>query len=197
MSEITELLERSANDRDALEKLYQRIQTELVSMARRRRRQEGNDPQMETQDLVQESVLRLLKLLPTGAKNRVHLYRLFWTTMKRVLIDHARSANSQKHGEGVPHFELREEDWITEQEAQQILGVGEILEEIDAAFPIQARIYREHYFGGLKPREIVAILEHEQGFQGLEIKTVKKAVAFVDALARDRIQSPRAGETRS
>lgn len=137
--------------RDALFKL---LYNELRQVSAALLRAERNNS-LSTGDLVNEAVLRLIKLEQIEWTDKSHFLALSARAMRRILIDHARKKNSDKrhhhkvtlvtHVEGVSQrfdMDLLEKSLIR-------LGV------ID---PEKAEIVELRYFGGMSLQEIAEVV---------------------------------------
>jgi RNA polymerase sigma factor (TIGR02999 family) len=193
MSEITRLLREAEKDKVALEELYRRINNELVALARGKRRRDRYDPLMETMDLVNQAFLRLSAVIPAGVRDRAHLFRLFAQAMERALCDQARYRLAVKRGGARGSFELREDDWMTDEQAHQVLLAQEVLDEIEARWPLDARIFRESFFCGKSVQTILCDLALDPETAGFDEARVKAALKFVSALVQHHLQDR--GET--
>lgn len=149
-SEVTRLLLAwSDGDAIARDRLMVLLQDELRRMAHGRLAQERNDITLETLDLVQEMVMRLLKRDTVAWQSSAQFRGEASKIMRLVLIDHARQRRAKRRNEGVrpaaldrvPDVSLEERDdqWISLDDA---LGV---LESVDLE---QYEVILRHYFGG-------------------------------------------------
>ncbi len=107
--EITRFLAAwSQGDREAGERLMQLVYAELRRMASGYLRGERTGHTLQPTALVHEAYLRLLGHEQLEWKSRAQFFGLAATTMRRILIDHARKSRSRKRGGEVAHLPFHE-----------------------------------------------------------------------------------------
>ena len=89
----------SDGDEDALARMLPLVYDELHRMASGYLRRERFDHTLQTTALVHEAYVRLAGQEDLGWKNRAHFRAIAATTMRRILIEHARSRGRKKRGE--------------------------------------------------------------------------------------------------
>jgi RNA polymerase sigma-70 factor (ECF subfamily) len=77
------------------------LYAELQAIARRLRREDRPEHTLETSALVHEAFLRLANQHATAWQSRAYFLGAAATTMRRVLVDHARQRNAGKRDGGV------------------------------------------------------------------------------------------------
>src|SRR5688572_8403296 len=104
MSEVTRLLQQMGQgDRDAGAALLPLVYDELRRLARARMAQERAGHTLEATALVHEAYLRLMNDgdgALAGFDSRGHFFATAAEAMRRILIEHARRKQAQKHGGG-------------------------------------------------------------------------------------------------
>ncbi|MEM8933333.1 MAG: ECF-type sigma factor [Acidobacteriota bacterium] len=143
-------------DRTALEKLTEIAYRELRSLAVARLRRERSDAALQPTELINEMFLRLLSADVTWA-DRSHFYTLAATTMRRVLVDQARSRQRLKRGSNPMKITL--EDWHRQdssaaETAIDLLALNQALDGLEHLDREQAKIIELYFFGGLTFEEI-------------------------------------------
>ena len=83
-------------DETALNRLIPLVYEELRRMAHQRRRRERPEHTLQTTALINEAYLRLVDHKGMRWQNRSHFYGVAAKAMRRVLVDAARSRNSDK-----------------------------------------------------------------------------------------------------
>lgn len=153
---ITVWLERlSGGDEGALEQVVQRLYPELRRLARNRLRGEGRALTLGTTGLVHEAYLRLVGQHSLPAGSRTRFFAIASNTMRRVLVDYARSRRRHKRGGGVAPASLEEVDEpLSEQESDEILALDEALGRLAAADPRAAAVVEHRFFCGFSVAEI-------------------------------------------
>lgn len=149
-------------DRTARERLFARLYAEIEHAAAAMLRSERR-VSLSVGDLVQETILKLIRLDQIDWQDRAHFLALTSVMMRRVLVDHVRNKRRAKR-------EHQKVELVT-----NIPGVGPAdLEEINEALERLARIDRERaeivemrYFGGMEISDIALVL-------GVSESTVKR-----------------------
>jgi RNA polymerase sigma factor (TIGR02999 family) len=121
--------------------------------------------------LVNEAYLRLI-----GAeidwKDRAHFFAVAATTMRRILVDHARTKGRKKRaGERVS---LEESVLVAPDREAELLAIDDALTELAGHDARAARVVELHYFGGLTYDEIAEAL-------GVSAATVDRDLRFAKA----------------
>jgi RNA polymerase sigma factor (TIGR02999 family) len=160
--EVTRLLHRwSDGDRAALDRLLPLVYEELRGVARRRIGRERAGHTLQATALVHEAYLRLVG---SGVdwKDRAHFFALAATTMRRVLVDHARARGAEKRGAGAEVVSLDRTglDPAAEQgDTIELIALDAALADLERQDPRKARVVEAHVFGGLTYREIAEALQ--------------------------------------
>ena len=130
---------------------------ELRRLARLHLRKESQGHMLQTTALVHEAYLRLV-----GAdvpwNDRVHFYAVASTTMRRILVDHARSRRQLKRGGDVRNVTLDEELVPGESGKWDILELDEAMTRLEQDAPRQVRALELHYFAGLSHADVAHVL---------------------------------------
>ena len=80
-------------------------------------------------------------------------------TMRRVLVDYARTRKRHKRGGGVTPIPLEEvEPFLSEDEADEILALHENLERLEAVSPRQVSVVESRFYLGLSIQETAEAL---------------------------------------
>jgi RNA polymerase sigma factor (TIGR02999 family) len=180
-TEVTVLLRQwGAGDQKALERLMPLVYEELRRVAHRRLAGERTGHTLQTTALVHEAYGRLAEAdLPW--QDRAHFFALAARTMRRILVDYARSRLAAKRGggaEAVPLDQLTVELSAGGEDAE-ILALHEALEALERQDPRKAQVIEAHIFGGLTYDETAAAL-------GISPATVDRDLRLAKAwLARE------------
>ena len=107
---------------------------------------------LQASDLVNEAVLRLLEVNNIDWQNRAHFLALAATTMRRILVDHARKKNANKR----EHYAVTLVTELTKDVNQSFdtLAVHDALERFKEIDEERANIVELRFFGGLSVNEI-------------------------------------------
>ncbi len=141
---------------------------ELRSIARGLLRRERVGHTLDTGGLVNEAWLRLAAQSGLSEPERARFFAIAVTTMRRILVDHARARLRLKRGAGAHAVPLDEADMLlTTEEADHLVVLDEALERLEAASPRSAEVVRYRFFGGLSLEETASLL-------GVSSKTVQR-----------------------
>jgi RNA polymerase sigma factor (TIGR02999 family) len=166
--EVTHLLHRwTLGDRSALESLMPLVYAELRRVARRSIASEHPGHTLEATALVHEAYLRLVRQDRAQWKDRAHFFGVAAQMMRRILIDYARAARTDKRRVLLGAVQL---DDATPQPAQppiDFLDLHEALQELESFDGQKARVVELRYFGGLSVEEASEVL-------GISTATVKR-----------------------
>lgn len=140
--------------------LIARHYDELRNVARGLLRRERVGHTLDTAGLVNEAWLRLAAQSGLSAPERARFFAIAVTTMRRILVDHARARLRHKRGAGADPVSLEEaEQLLTTEEADHLVVLDEALERLEAASPRSAEVVRYRFFGGLSLEETAALLQ--------------------------------------
>lgn len=148
--EITRLLrEWQDGDEAAMDKLAPFVYRELHALAGGYMRSEGAGHTLQATALVNEAFLRLAGS-DVDYSDRQHFYVLAARTMRRVLVDHARSRNRKKRGDGALHLTISDEARLAEESNDlPILALDEAMSALAERDERAAELFELVYFGGL------------------------------------------------
>ena len=160
MGDVTELLDRwNAGDGSALKELIGVVHAELRHLAGSLLRHERPDHTLQPTDLVHEAYIRLTGLREMSLEGRRHFYGAAAETMRRILIDHARSRSRQKRGGTdavkVPLERLLETPIDLRLDFERL---DDALTELATVAPDKARVVELRYFAGLSIQETADVM---------------------------------------
>jgi len=154
---VTDLLHAwRAGDRGALDRLVPLVYDELRRLAGQYMRGERPDHTLQATALVNEAYLRLVD---SGVdwRDRAHFFAVAASTMRRILVDHARAQGRQKRsGEKVS---LEESVLVAPDNSADMLAIDSALTALAEHDERAARVVEFHYFGGLTQPQIAEALE--------------------------------------
>jgi RNA polymerase sigma factor (TIGR02999 family) len=108
--------------------------------------------------------------------------------MRRILVDHARHRHAAKRGGAAPKVALDEALVVSDQAAEDVLQLNELLTRLDELDEQQARVVELRVFGGLTVEEAAEALD-------ISPATVKRDWAMAKAWLTREIQRERKGES--
>lgn len=158
--EVTELLVKwSEGDSEALEKLLPIVYAELRRIADNYLRREHSGHTLQTTALIHEAYLRLVKAQGLEWQNREQFFGIAANLMRRILVDHARTANAAKRGGSKPNLPLDEALTTSGEQDENLLLLDEALNKLATIDSQAARIVELRYFAGLTIEETAEVLK--------------------------------------
>ena len=175
------LRQLDSGDSAAMEQLVPLLYAELRTIARSRLRGERAHHTLDTTALVHEAYLRLHHQKRLNAGDRTAFLAIAGNTMRRVLIDYARTKKRLKRGAGATPLPLEEvEHFLSESEAEEILELDDALDRLEEMNPEGARVVQHRFFAGLTLDETAQVL-------GVSTKTVQRRWLAARAWLRKEI----------
>lgn len=167
--EVTALLGRlGQGDRAALDRVVCALYGELRQLARHKLRGEWGTRPLKTTELVHEAYVRLLGQRRLAVEDRAGFFAAAANTMRRILVDAARTRRRAKRGGGQSDAPLEEAAWFaSEHEADEMLLLDQALDRLARMHPRGAQVVTHRYFAGLDLEETAALL-------GVSTKTVRR-----------------------
>lgn len=165
---VTALLLRwSSGDRDAFERVVPLVYEECRRIAARQLRAERAEHTLNPTALVHELYLRLVDQTRADWQNRAQFFGVAARLMRRILVDHARSRNSQKRGGSKIFVTIEAADSVEDPRIGDVLAIDEALGRLAQLDPDQERIVELRFFAGLTVEETALVL-------GRSARTVKR-----------------------
>lgn len=157
--EITWILEGwNQGNKEALDKLMPLVADQLRRMAAQLFADEKPGHTLQPTALVNELYLRLLGRRRVSWQERAHFFAFAASTMRRILVDHARSKQAVKRGGQAQRIPL--EDYQgAESPDVDLIDLEEALSRLSSINPQLGRIVELRAFAGLKQREIAEVLQ--------------------------------------
>lgn len=158
--EVTRLLNEVREAPELFDKVLPLVYDDLKRIGHNQRRQLGAGLTMRTTVLVHEACLKLRDHAGPDLENRLHLKRLAAMVMRQLIFDYARRQQSAKRGGGQPHgsFEDHQVAVPETHDADLILAIEQILDQISLSNPRMAEIITARYFAGYSIDEIAEIM---------------------------------------
>ena len=164
--EVTQLLQAwRRGDNAALEKLVPLVYDELHRLAHRYMNREWANNTLQTTALVHEAYLRLIDASQVDWKNRAHFFSLSAGVMRRILVEFARSRDSQKRGGEARKVPLDEAALCSSEPSEDLIALDGALNALAAFDQRKARVVELRFFGGMTEEETAEAL-------GISIDTV-------------------------
>ncbi len=161
--EITRLLrDWNAGDRSALDELIPKVSAELQRLAKGYLDREAPGHTLQPTALVNELFVRLVGNHKLDWRNRAHFFGFAATTMRHILVDHARSYQTVKRGSGAHKISLDEAANLPASGDVDLLALDQALQQLAELDERQARIVELRAFVGLslvETAEVVGVSE--------------------------------------
>lgn len=120
-----------------------------IQLTRERRR----DPALQPAALVHEAYLRLAGHCDVRWQDQAHFYAVAATTMRRILVEHARHRGAAKRGAGRSELPLAAAVGTTAERTPELVALDDCLAALARINPIQAAIVELRFFGGFSLAE--------------------------------------------
>jgi RNA polymerase sigma-70 factor (ECF subfamily) len=152
--------EQQRRDGAAIDELVARHYDDLRPIAHGNlRRERAMNVTLQTTGLVSEAYLRFATLVGLGPEDRTRFFAVASTTMRRVLVDHARRRASLKRGESPQTVTLDDADLpLGDDEAEELIALDEALIRLEQINPRSAEVVQYRFFGGLTLEETAEVL---------------------------------------
>jgi RNA polymerase sigma factor (TIGR02999 family) len=122
-------------------------------------RRERPDHTLQATALLNEAYLRIFEGEPFRWKSRKHVFCVIAQTMRRILVDHARSHYAHKRGGEQRKVSLDEAFVVSEVKSPQLLAVDEALENLSKLDARRGHVVNLRFFAGLTVEETAAVLD--------------------------------------
>jgi RNA polymerase sigma factor (TIGR02999 family) len=134
------------------------VYEELHRLARHYMSRERSGHILQTTALVNEAFLRLVDARQVNWQNRAHFFAISANLMRRILVDFARTYQSQKRGAGVRPVSL-DEGLEVPGERLDLAVLDDALRSLGAFDPRKSRVVELRFFGGLSTEEVAEVLQ--------------------------------------
>ncbi|MDX1984949.1 MAG: ECF-type sigma factor [Bryobacteraceae bacterium] len=150
-----------AGDQHSHSKFINAVYGQLKRIAANQLRAEQHCQSLPASALVNEAYLRMMG--GNGSwENRAHFFASAASTMRRILIDRARSRRAQKRQGDLKKVELNEAAFVVTAEgdsySERLLAVDEALNELSKCDPRKAKLVEMRFFTGMTLEEAAHVL---------------------------------------
>ncbi len=162
------LIELSAGDSHALDRVLPAVYDHLRRLAERELRRERADHTLSPTALVHEAYLKLVQLDRISWEGRAHFFGACAQVMRRILISYARMKKAEKRG-GVAAEPVPIDDVIlaAAERPEVLVALDEALARLAQLNPRQARIVECRFFAGMDVEQTAEVV-------GASAATVKR-----------------------
>ncbi len=171
-TEFTRLLHQyHQGSREAAEQLLNLVYQDLRRLAQQYLNTERPGHTLQATALVHEAYLRLFGDEAVELKSRAHFFVIAARQMRRILIDHARTSQTQKRGGPQAKAALEEALQVAVQPAADLLVLDQALTRLEALYPRASRVVELRFFAGLTEPEAAEVM-------GISVSSVKREWRF-------------------
>ncbi len=179
---LTRLLSQiGRGDQSAVQKITPIIIDELHRLARRYMRDENAGHTLQATALVNEAWLQLIEM-DTQWQNRAHFYAIAARQMRHILIDHARSKSSIKHGGGLIRVDLDVALETTSDHLTDLIALDQLLKQLESFDARASRLFEMRLFSGLSNSEIASV-------EQISIATVERDIRSARAWIQQALEN--------
>ena len=159
MDDITRILKRLECDpASSTRELIRLVYDELRAMAAVKMANERINHTLDATALVHEAFVRLVQS-PASWNSRRHFFGAAAESMRRILIDQARSRLAEKRGGRMAQIDLElEQIVLPTDQSDRIIELSQAIERLAALSPQKAELVKLRYFAGLTIREAAELL---------------------------------------
>lgn len=158
---ITRMLKDwSGGKREALDELLPFVYNELHRQASRYLRKERGDHTLQTTALIHEAYMRLIDQNEVEWQNRAHFFAIAAQTMRRILVDYARTRKREKRGGDDVKLQLDDAMNVsTKEKSIDLVALDEALNRLAEFDERQAKVVELRYFSGMTEEETAEVLD--------------------------------------
>ncbi len=160
LAEITLLLRKwDSGETGALEDLMPLVYPHLREVAAAYVRRERRPDLLQATMLVNELYLRLLNQRKAAWGDRQHFYAFAARVMRMILIDHARSNQSEANGGGAIRVPLNDDLVWVNLGSPDLLDLNRALDELEGLDATKVRMVELRYFLGCTAEETATVMQ--------------------------------------
>ena len=152
------LVDWGKGDQRALDKLTPLVYQELKRLAAHYLRRERREHTLQSTAVVHEAWLRLIDQRQVHWQNRAQFFALAAEMIRRILIDHARSRQAAKRGDGAVKLSLDDALATPQQRDLDLVALDDALQDLAQLDPQQGRLVELRFFAGLTIEECAEVL---------------------------------------
>ena len=141
-----------------IDRLLPSVYASLRAIAATYLERESGYQTLQPTALVHEAYVRLARRNDIDWHGRTHFLALAATEMRRVLVEHARSAGARKRGSGLRPEPIDHADGVVPCVGVAGIALEQALSNLGSRSPRQARVAEMRIFSGMLNREIAETL---------------------------------------
>lgn len=149
-SDVSRLLGEVADgNASAVDQILPLVYDQLRAVAQQRMAGERIGHTLQATALVHEAFLRLVGPREIPWESQAHFYAAAAESMRRILVDHARSRKREKRGGKHQRVALNVLDLAQAENSEEILAFDEAFRRLEQREPEAAEVVRLRFFAGL------------------------------------------------
>lgn len=145
----------SRTPRQLFEELYSELRAKARIIIRGKHPADGASPT----SLVHEAFLRLRRSETLNINDDCHFIALAALTMRRIIIDRAKTVRAEIHGGGFTPERLTEDQVSIKRDPEELIAIDQALDHIAERKPRAAQVGELLVFASLGVRETAALLD--------------------------------------
>ena len=150
-------------DEAARDELMPLVYGELHRLAHQYMNRERPGHTLQTSALVNEAFVKLVDQKDVHWQNRAHFFGIAAQSMRRILVDHARSRHYAKRGGDARQVSLDEVAIVSPERAAEVVALDDALNGLEEIDPRKSQIVELRFFGGLTIEETAEVLKVSPG----------------------------------
>jgi RNA polymerase sigma factor (TIGR02999 family) len=166
---------------EALGQLMPVVYDELRRLAAYYLRRERKEHTLQPTALVNEAFLRLVEV-KISWQDRAHFFAVAARLMRRLLVDHARAQQRDKHGADVVHVELEQAENVSTKPSWDLVALDEAMTRLAEFDSRKSEIVELLFFGGLNNDEVAEAL-------GISRATVQRDLRLAKAWLKHELRT--------
>jgi len=147
------------------------VYDKLRRIAQQQMNNERRGHTLQATALVHEAFLRLAGRDGLTWKSKAHFYRAAADSMRRILIDHARSRGAEKRGGAYKRAAVSLAELVSDADPEEFLAVDEAVSRLGEREPRVGSVVKLRLFAGLGLAETAEAL-------GIPLRTVERDWAY-------------------
>jgi RNA polymerase sigma factor (TIGR02999 family) len=181
--EVTELLRRwGEGERASMDPLFNLVYPRLRQIAGSLFRRESAASLLQPTGVVNELFLKLVSQRTLQFESREHFFSFAASLMRRILVDQARAARSDKRDGGVRVALDDDLVWIATMPSVDVLDIDRALGELEKIDPRKSHLVELRFFLGTTAEEAAEILHTSKA-------TVDRELRFARGWLYDRLRT--------
>ena len=180
-SQITAILKTLANSRnEATERLLPVVYDQLRHLAAAKLGNESPGHTLQATALVHEAYFKLLSSMEDSWENRAHFFSAAAESMRRILVDHARTKKRAKRGGTNRPVSIDGVEVASPETAEELLDLDAALKKLETVDQLKSELVKLRFFAGLT-------MQQAANSMGISLRSAERHWAFARVWLQDEI----------